>query len=295
VTSEHTGSPPIARALAVAATIVAALLVMMGGLVTSRNAGMVFPDWPLSNGSVNPEGWLRNADMFSEHGHRILGTILGILVVATAVLLQRSDPRRFMRALGWATVLAVGAQGVLGGLRVTRADVDLALVHGCTGLLVFALIGALAYFAGRDRPERGAPDGRPVAFLAAGVWIVTMMQAILGARVRHIGGPINEHFLGALVVTGSVLWLATRILLEQGPALRRPAVLLLLLVAGQIVLGLWSASVLSPDNTDATAAHFVLPTAHQTLGGILLAVESLIVLRAWRRRRPVAAMREIPA
>ena len=53
---------------AVATAFVAFLLLAVGGIVTSRDAGMVFPDWPLSLGSVNPEGWLHDADMLSvEH------------------------------------------------------------------------------------------------------------------------------------------------------------------------------------------------------------------------------------
>jgi len=280
---------------ALAASGVGFCLVAMGGLVTSRNAGMIFPGWPLSNGSVNPEGWLRNADMFSEHGHRILGTLLGILIIATAVLIQRHDPRRWMRWTGWGTVLAVGAQGVLGGMRVLRADADLALVHGCTGLLVFALLAALAYFTRRDEPERDERDGRPIAVLAGGVWLVTLLQVVLGARIRHIGGPINDHFLGGLVVTGSVLWLVTRIFLDHGPQLRRPAALLLGLIAAQVVLGLWTADALSPDRMGegATAPQFILPTAHQSIGGLILAVETGLFLRAWRRRKPIEHLRGV--
>ena len=42
-------------------------LVMLGAYTTSIGAGMAFPDWPLSNGSLNPKGWLTDNAMFSEH------------------------------------------------------------------------------------------------------------------------------------------------------------------------------------------------------------------------------------
>jgi len=34
------------------------LLVTLGAFTTTIGAGMAFPDWPLSNGSLNPKGWL---------------------------------------------------------------------------------------------------------------------------------------------------------------------------------------------------------------------------------------------
>ena len=48
------------------------VLVTLGAFTTSIGAGMAFPDWPLSNGSINPEGWLRDelqrmADGMSGH------------------------------------------------------------------------------------------------------------------------------------------------------------------------------------------------------------------------------------
>jgi heme a synthase len=32
------------------------VLVLLGAFTTTIGAGMVFTDWPLSNGSINPEG-----------------------------------------------------------------------------------------------------------------------------------------------------------------------------------------------------------------------------------------------
>ena len=34
------------------------VLVILGAFTTSIGAGMVFADWPLSNGSLNPPGWM---------------------------------------------------------------------------------------------------------------------------------------------------------------------------------------------------------------------------------------------
>ena len=47
------------------------VLVALGAFTTSIGAGMAFSDWPLSNGSVNPHGWLTEIDKFAEHSHRL--------------------------------------------------------------------------------------------------------------------------------------------------------------------------------------------------------------------------------
>jgi cytochrome c oxidase assembly protein subunit 15 len=285
--------------VAVAAALLTFCLLALGGVVTSRDAGMIFPDWPLSDGSVNPDGWLTNADKFSEHGHRILGALTGIATIATAWLIQRSNARRWLKITGWSAVLAVTGQGLLGGIRVTEVSTFLALFHGCTGQMYFCLMVALVYFTGRDFGQKRTDDRdtTTVAIVAAGVWIATLMQVVLGARIRHIHGPVNDHLLGALVVTGSTLWLVTLIVLRHGPALRTPAFLLLGLLVGQIALGLGTADVLSPDNRtwDVTFAQLSLPSLHQAIGAVLMAVETVIILRAWHRREPTASLRGVPA
>jgi cytochrome c oxidase assembly protein subunit 15 len=52
---------------AVTAAIWVFVLVTLGAFTTTIGAGMAFLDWPLSNGSVNPEGWLTDIAMFAEH------------------------------------------------------------------------------------------------------------------------------------------------------------------------------------------------------------------------------------
>ena len=282
--------------IAIVAALLTFCLLALGGLVTSRDAGRIFPDWPLSEGSLNPHGWLSNADKFSEHGHRILGALTGIATIALAIAIQRSGARRWLKVTGWTAVVAVAAQGVLGGIRVTETNTFLALFHGCTGQMFFALLVALVYFTSRDaasKPEAGE-DAWPIAALAAGAWLVTLMQIVLGAWVRHIHRPLNDHLLGAVVVGGSVLWLVTLVRLRHGarPALTRPASLLVVLLFAQVALGLSTADVLSPDRRtwDVTFAQITLPSLHQAMGALLLATETVIVLRAWHRRVPTMAL-----
>lgn len=41
---------------------------------------MAVPDWPLSFGSLNPEGWWANFPVRLEHGHRLLAAFVGLVV-----------------------------------------------------------------------------------------------------------------------------------------------------------------------------------------------------------------------
>jgi cytochrome c oxidase assembly protein subunit 15 len=98
-------------------------LIWMGGLVTSYSAGMAVPDWPNTFGYnlfLYPiESWMKVWDVFLEHGHRLLGSAVGLATIALAYLLWRQDTRRGMWWLAGIAFAGVCLQGVLGGLRVT--------------------------------------------------------------------------------------------------------------------------------------------------------------------------------
>ena len=51
------------------------LLVVAGGLVTSRDAGLSVPDWPLSYGKLMPP---MEGGILYEHGHRMVATTVGL-------------------------------------------------------------------------------------------------------------------------------------------------------------------------------------------------------------------------
>ena len=79
------------------ALLVTLFLLYAGGFTTTIGAGMVFEDWPLSNGSLNPEGWTKDVDMAAEHSHRLLGMIVGNLTIALAIWVWLVDGRPWMR------------------------------------------------------------------------------------------------------------------------------------------------------------------------------------------------------
>jgi len=289
------------RALAVTAAVATFVLLTAGGFVTSLDAGLVYRGWPLSDGSLNPDGWVRDPDKLSEHGHRLLGALVGILTIALALRLHFREPRRFVRILGWVAVPFVCLQGLLGGLRVTEQSTELAMLHGCTGMLFLGVMVALAYLQSEDalrEPEPGA-DARPLALAATGAFFTIFMQVVLGARLRHVGGPPNNHVFGAILVGAMVLWLLAVTVIRHGGrrALVRPALLLGLIVLVQAGLGIVAADALRTYQPyEPTRIQVLLASAHQVVGALLLATSLVLALRAVRRSHPAGhGLREAAA
>src|SRR2546426_9486259 len=112
-------------------------LIIAGANVTSHDAGLATSDWPLSNGQVFPK---MVGNLFWEHGHRLIATTVGLLTIALNVYLFTSERRRWVRRLGLVALLAVIAQGLLGGLTVklmlplwvSSAHATLAQLFFCT-------------------------------------------------------------------------------------------------------------------------------------------------------------------
>ena len=70
------------------------LLVVAGASVTSNDAGLSVPDWPLSYGRLMPP---MTGGIFYEHGHRMVATTVGFLTIVLAVWLWRVERRAWMK------------------------------------------------------------------------------------------------------------------------------------------------------------------------------------------------------
>src|SRR5437588_9464604 len=105
---------------AVVTAIASLLLICLGGLVTSKEVGLSVPDWPTTYGqnmfAFPYSKWV--GGIFYEHSHRLIASSVGFLTIGLAIWLALREPRRWVRRVGWLALLAVIAQGVLGGLTV---------------------------------------------------------------------------------------------------------------------------------------------------------------------------------
>jgi cytochrome c oxidase assembly protein subunit 15 len=168
------------------------LLLGLGGLVTSHEAGMSVPDWPNTYGYnmfLFPIGkWV--GGVFYEHTHRLLASVVGLLTVVEAIWFGVSESRRWMRQLGVVAVVLVIAQGVLGGLRVCWHMDELGIFHGTTAQIFFILVCALALCTSRwwwALTAAGKWTGVPASlrWLVLATTVLIFGQLILGATMRH--------------------------------------------------------------------------------------------------------------
>jgi cytochrome c oxidase assembly protein subunit 15 len=278
------------------------LLLLAGAMVTSTGSGLAVPDWPLSFGKVMPA---MEGGVLYEHGHRMVATFVGALIVVEALWLWRVEPRRWVRALGWLALGGVVLQGALGGMTVLLQLPDAVSVsHAALAELVFGITVTIAVVSSRAWLENGpAPavdaDVPSLFSLSAVACIAIYLQILIGAVVRHTGAglaiptfplafgrvvppldsfPVAIHFahrVGAIVVTLTVAWVAVRALRRHGslPKIVRPALLLLALLAVQMALGAWV--ILSYKSAWVTSAHL-------GTGALLFATALTMALRSRR-------------
>ena len=91
------------------------LLFVAGALVTSKDAALSVPDWPKSFGTWFPTLRQLAGGAFFEHSHRVIAGVLGVLILALAIVIWVKDERRWLRWFGVVAVGGVIVQAVLGG------------------------------------------------------------------------------------------------------------------------------------------------------------------------------------
>jgi heme a synthase len=266
----------------------AVILLTAGALVTSEDAALSVPDWPLSYGTLNPP---MVGGILFEHSHRLIAGGLGILIIGLLFLLWRYDERPWIKYLGLAALAGVIFEGVLGGLTVLKLlQYWLPVMHACTAELIFALLVVIAVCTSRwytqELPQyvdRGSPSIHSIATLNA---VLIFLQVLVGAGFRHKYLSLKPHVLGAPIVLAMVIW--TAIVLRQRfpevPAMVRLRVLLHSIVGIQIILGilaLW-ARIKYADVPEHLPQVVISTVAHTVVGAILFAVSIATVVVCYR-------------
>jgi heme A synthase len=162
---------PVADGRAAARARVAAgsvlLLLLVGSYVSGRDAGYVFPDWPLMNGALVPD---LSVDLYAIHFlHRALAAIVGVIVAAAVIPVIRGGRDSVQTRLAWAAGGLYLFQVVVGAANVwTQLHAGFVTVHLLTGALIWASLVALVAVArpGLARAADAAPRSRPAMELA---------------------------------------------------------------------------------------------------------------------------------
>lgn len=253
------------------------LLVALGAFTTSIGAGMAFSDWPLSNGSLNPHGWMTNLAMFAEHSHRLSAGVMSTVTIVLAVWLWRDEERSWLRKLAYFAVGLVLAQAVVGGFRVlfdnrqvelvdTSAGRLFAMLHACLAQLFACTLIAIAAACSKSWIQH---EGNSVAAATRRLGRICVallfVQLAIAAVMRHSfaglaiptfpasnfdGGllpaawnfRVGIHFahrVMAAILCVALPWYAFTLRADRGAStgLRLGAIALLILLALQVVLG----------------------------------------------------------
>lgn len=275
------------------------LLIAAGALVTSNDAGLSVPDWPTSFGSLYRIPPMVGGVKF-EHGHRMIAQFIGLLTIILAVWTQKVDRRRWMRALGWAALGTVIAQGVLGGITVLfYLPPAVSTAHATLAQTFFCILVCMALFTGRRwveaEPRTIVSSERPTLNILATLSVAAVyVQLILGAAFRHNGMKLVPHLVSACIVTILLLWTVVRVLSRHSEIeqLRRPALAVLFLLVSQISLGFGAYLTRVEWNKDAPQpleSMVATTVAHVAIGALLLATSVVLAVQA---RRHMAAKHE---
>ncbi|MGB0258266.1 MAG: COX15/CtaA family protein, partial [Coraliomargarita sp.] len=295
------------------------LLLYAGGFTTTIRAGMAFLDWPLSNGSINPEGWTVESDMRAEHSHRLLGMIIGNLSLILLLWTWLREERSAVRMLARLLVLVVILQGVLGGARVrfdwlvTEADNNLvgqsfAVIHACGAMVVLGILVSITILSSRRWIERDGGLTEPVPCSARQWGIIStigiFLQVLLGAIMRHaeaglaiVKFPLAQpgsllpvywdfdvgihfaHRVGAVMVTVLLLIFLTK--LWNHDATRRALFWGVLAVLGLLCVQIYLGAL-----TIWTVRNSYVATIHHLVGAFLLASTWGLTLFTYKLRKP---------
>ncbi|MCC6511994.1 MAG: COX15/CtaA family protein [Pirellulaceae bacterium] len=299
---------------ALALTLSVFPLIWVGSLVTTYDAGMAVPDWPTTYGynmfTYPLTTWLYGPfDLLAEHSHRLLGTVAGMLTIGLVLSAWKFDSRTWFKWWTLIVLLAVIGQGLLGGLRVRWDARTLAMVHGCTASLFFAMATSTAVMSSKFWFHA---DGRLWSTGSLARWTATLMallsfaQLTVGAQLRHVTGGASPQFFagsvhlhltlaGAIVLLSFVLWSSTTQV--AAPPTRRSALGLVLLVLVQVALGIgtWLVNYALPwpELNEFLArytiqakgyAESMVVTAHVATGSLIICFSTVATFAAWRTR-----------
>jgi cytochrome c oxidase assembly protein subunit 15 len=272
-------------------------LIIAGANVTSHDAGLAVPDWPLSFGKFFPQ---MVGNVFWEHGHRMIAATVGLLTIVLAIYLQLRESRRWVKRLGWVALGLVIVQGLLGGLTVKLLlPLWVSAAHATLAQVFFLTTVSVAVFTSQswinaESKIFEAESGVSPRTLCVASLVLILMQLVLGATLRHSAtwdqllptGLLVAHITGAIVVTlvlgvtGSVVLLRHR----DNKFLTRPAIIALSLLFAQLMLGIaaYVTRARSPFGPQPLNPMIAVTVAHVACGALVFAATILLTLRVFR-------------
>lgn len=189
-----TGSRAVHR-IALFGALSTFLLIVVGGLVTSKGVGMSVPDWPTTYGYnmfLFPYSkWV--GGIFWEHSHRLIASGVGLIALILAAVALWKEGRTWVKWLTIAAVILVCLQGLLGGLRVTLYKDQIGIFHALLAqsffglLLIITAVTGRGFLAGKWTRD---PVAGSLRWLCVAALLLTYFQLGVAATIRHQHAPL---------------------------------------------------------------------------------------------------------
>lgn len=222
--------------------VFAYLQIALGGVVRVSGSGLGCPDWPLCHGRPYPPA---DAHAIVEYSHRAVGSVTGVLIIATVVLawVVWRTRRPIVPWLASASLVGVVGEGLLGA-EVVRNELAswLVLVHLALAMIILGFLIATAVMAMPTSSGVADPGYRRLAAIAVGATYLLLLSGSTvvasGADDACMSWPLcgagfTPDFAGVNAFT----------MLHRGAVLLIGALLVFVLVRGIRQPGLAAASL----------------------------------------------------
>jgi heme A synthase len=239
--------------LAIVTALFAYLQIALGGVVRVSGSGLGCPDWPLCHGRPYPPA---DAHAIIEYSHRAVGSVTGVLIIATVVLawVVWRTRRPLVAWLATASLIGVVGEGLLGaGVVANELASWLVLVHLALAMVILGFLVATAVLAMPPSAGVADPSYRRLAAIATGASYLLLLtgSTVVASGAEKTcqswplcGSGFTPDFTGSSAFT----------MLHRGSVLLIGAMLVFVLVRGIRFPGLRAVSM-------ATLAVFALQVA----------------------------------
>jgi cytochrome c oxidase assembly protein subunit 15 len=176
-------------------------LIFVGGLVRASGAGLGCPDWPRCFGqwippfsvAELPSGFdpaqFNAVKMWTEYVNRIIGVLIGLLIIATAVLsLRYRKNKPSVTRASVAALILVLVQGWLGG-QVVRSGLQdwIITLHMLLAMVIVSLLVFATFKAFVDQLNLHLEEAlrKHVLMFTLIMLFASLFQMVLGTQVRE--------------------------------------------------------------------------------------------------------------
>ena len=217
--------------------------------------------------------------------HRGLSTAAAVSAIALAFSV--SGPIR-----GW-LIGSVVLAAVPGGLLEAKTVLGSAgLAHAVAASIMTSVCAVAALqLSWRGEAATIVDEGSPsLKALARATWIALLIQTALGALYRHQILGLVPHVAGAMLVMGMVMYAAIAAFSTEHapPAVKRPALILMILTGVQMLIGLgaYLYRIEFREQSTGQAAMLTFTVTHVAVGALTTACSALMGMQITRYVRP---------